>query len=362
MLTTLHRRPPLDRFPNDVRSVRRRIGRWIYLALVIAFFAWLIDLFVGPLVRLRAEGLVSADRIAIGVPFATQVVEVLPPPGARVQDGEVLAVINSPQVLETLASLSARVAENGTRAAELRMKAEVAKLVSPIASERAHEAARSLAQIRDIKAPGSVSLYNWATILRERYDSQQVAAEISAEQKALVREISELDRTQAEAVKALDSLRASYADGILAAPADGIVGPHVARPGEVLAPGQSPLDLYVGQPYVLAYLTTGALFEVATGQPVLVADGFKEARGHIVEVLPMADKLPPEFQKSFEPAARGQLLRIELDDRVAFPLFSKVMVKNAGWAALIPGRATWRWLSGVMPSRGPRQATETAGR
>lgn len=61
----LHRRPRYDTLRNEARKRGRSWGRWIYLGLVAAFFAWLFDIFLGDLVYLRAEGLVMRDRVAL---------------------------------------------------------------------------------------------------------------------------------------------------------------------------------------------------------------------------------------------------------------------------------------------------------
>ena len=82
MIRRLRRPAPADTLHSDPRATRGRIGRWVYLALIVAFFAWLADLFMGSLVRLRADGLVVADHVSVAVPFPAQILETAVAAGA----------------------------------------------------------------------------------------------------------------------------------------------------------------------------------------------------------------------------------------------------------------------------------------
>ena len=70
MIRRLQSRSRVDRLANQIRDRRPRFGRYLYLALLFGFFLWLADLYVGPLLRLEADGLVVAEYTSVGVPFA----------------------------------------------------------------------------------------------------------------------------------------------------------------------------------------------------------------------------------------------------------------------------------------------------
>jgi multidrug efflux pump subunit AcrA (membrane-fusion protein) len=119
LIRRLRQKQRIDRLPNDVRGRRSRLGRFVYIALLFGFFLWLTDLFVGPLLRLEADGLVVAEYVSIGVPFAAQVEEMRVVPGAEVDQGDVLARVSSVDLKVSIATLTARNAELSTKRADI---------------------------------------------------------------------------------------------------------------------------------------------------------------------------------------------------------------------------------------------------
>ena len=336
MITQLRERDRADRFLNDVRSnqkKRRNYGRYIYLGGVVAVFLSLINIFLGPYLWLKAEGLVVSDHVVIASPYEVQVQKVVAQPGQAVAKGEVLVAVHSPQVTEAMATLTARAAETSARQGDLAIKLEVANTVIKSADERLADAE---AQLRKVKTSttGFVSDTFMASVQKDRYAAMQEKASRDAERRAAQKQLSELAKSQEEARQALGQLRATYNDGIVRAPADGTVGPKITVQGDVIKPGDHLMQLYTGTKYALVYLETGTLYDVSLGDRVEVADGFKSSEGTISEVLPLTVPLPSEFQKAFRPPSRGQVARITLDNPNIFPMSSKVTVVGD---KLIPG-------------------------
>jgi multidrug resistance efflux pump len=337
MIASLRERRRADRFRNDVRGrQKKKVGRWIYVGLVVGFFAWLANALVGPQLWLRAEGLVNAERIIIGSPHESQVVEIDVRPGEYVKKGQLLAKVNSPQVTDALAMLSARYAETYARQAELAVRGEVAKELSRYAAERARESQASFDKIKQLRGPGVVSVATWTAAQQERYTAMEEQVTREAEQRSSAEQVRNLAAVQAEARSAMVQLEQEYHGGVVQAPEDGIVGANVARRGDVVKPGDYVTELFVGVRNVLAYLDTGTWYKVKVGERVWVSDGFQTQHGTVAGILPMAVQLPPEFQKVFHPAGRGQVARIELDEPDLFPLMSKVRITGEGY---VPGRA-----------------------
>jgi multidrug resistance efflux pump len=327
----------VDRLRNEGRAVRPQAGRWIYLLLLFGFFLWLADLVIGPYLRLEAKGLVLAELVSVGVPFAAEVEELSVAPGAAVRRGDPLARVSSVDRVLDIATLTARNAELLTKRAEIERRVRIAQAVLPIARERALEADRALEQIRDVRTGGHVSLATWSQALAERFVASERVAELQAEARVADAGLAAVDSALADAMQALATLNRAYGDGLVAAPRDGMVGLNIARPGSVLTVGQPLMMLYPPERYVLAYLETGTLYSVAPGDRVRLTDGFVQSTGRISEVLPVAEQLPEEFRKIFQPRDRSQVARISLDDAGAFPLFAKVTVSGIGW--LSPGSA-----------------------
>jgi multidrug resistance efflux pump len=333
MITQLRNYQRVDRFLNDVRAnqkKRRNYGRYVYLATVFGVFLYVINLFIGPFLWLKAEGLVVSDYIIIASPYEVQVTKIVAQQGQRVMKGDVLAQVHSPQVAESVASLMARAAETTARQAEIAIKLEVANTVMKTADERL---ASTEDQLRKVNASrnstGFVSDAFIAGVQKDRYAAMQEKASREAERRAAVEQLIQLERSQAEARAALESLRTTYNGGIIVAPAEGTIGPKIVVQGDVIKPGDHLMQLYVGPKYALVYLETGTLYETHVGDRVKIADGFKQTNGTISEVLPLTMPVPAEFQKVFRPPTRGQIAKITLDDGALFPMSSKVAVTGS---------------------------------
>ena len=329
MITSLRHRVVADRFENDVRARKARYGKWIYLSILGAGVLWIANTLVGPMVWLQAEGLISSERLVIGSPYESQVVDLAVREGEKVHEGQVLASVYSPKVVDALATLASRRAEVQARRGDLAVRVEVAETLHKFASDRSQQADSILSRMRTAHDPGLVTATNWMGTLREHFEAKQALAALEAERRVARQQLADLDAAQEDAAAAMEDLKRRYSDGVVHAPADGIVGSTIAKRGHVLQVGDSLFELFSGKPFVLAYVETGALHRVHAGDRVIVSDGFSDSGGVISNVLPMADQLPAEFQKSFKPRGRSQVVHIRLDDAAAFPLMSKVSVRGS---------------------------------
>lgn len=335
MITQLRDHTRADRFLNDVRAnqkARRNHGRYIYIAAVIGTFVYLANLLIGNLLWLKAEGLILSDHVIVASPYAVQVTRMVVQPGQLVKQGDVLAKVSSPQIMEAMATLTSRAAETTARQAELAIKLEVANAVLKTADERLKETETQLRKVNASRAStGFVSDAFAANVQKDRYFAMQEKASREAERRGTIQQLAQLDLSLGEAQAALHQLRLSYNDGVITAPADGTIGPKTAVQGDVLRPGDNLMQLYVGNKYALVYLETGTLYEVKVGDPVKIADGFKQTAGTISEIQPITVPLPAEFQRAFRPPSRGQVAKIHLETEATFPMASKVSVTGRFW-------------------------------
>ena len=331
MIRRLHSRTRADRFENDVRSSRRRFSRYLYLVAVAAVFVYLANLVIGPTLWLQADGIVSAERIAVAFPYESEIVHLAVRPGQSVSKGDILATVRSAQVAETVATLTARHAETYARQAELMIRVDVANAVIDRAAERLSEAEANLKRVYATRSSGFVSDTFISSAVRERYAALQEKVVREAERRSSMEQLANLRKAQNDAKEALDEIRAHYNEGRVIAPAGGVIGPRVSQQGDVLKSGDYLAEIYANDKYVLAYLETGTLYDVKADERVTVSYGFLSNPGTVVEVLPITVQLPPEFQKTFRPTMRGQVARIVLDNGVPFPLSAKVRVTGHRW-------------------------------
>lgn len=359
MIRRLHSPRRVDRIDHDPRPISSRIGKWVYLGLLFLFFLWLADLFVGPLLRLEADGLVVSERVSVGVPFTAQVKEIATVPGAEVHRGQVLARVDSVDLSVGIAGLAARNAELLTKRADLEQKVRTAEAVLPIARDRAQQADSALDRLREVREDGRVALATWSQALAERYVANERVAELQAETIASASSLAALDSALADAKRALAELAAAWGSGVVRAIDDGIVGLSMARPGDVVTVGQPLMVVYKPPRQVLAYLETGTLYSVAPGDRVRISDGFHRTEGRVLDVLPVAEQLPEEFRKIFQPRGRSQVARVALDDDTAFPLFTKVRLSGIGW--LSPGTVGRERLAQLLGETGTAPRSHEPG-
>ena len=208
MITQLRERDRADRFLNDVRSnqkKRRNYGRYIYLGGVVAVFLSLLNIFLGPYLWLKAEGLVVSDHVVIASPYEVQVQKVVAQPGQKITKGDVLVIVHSPQVTEAMATLTARAAETSARQGDLAIKLEVANTVIKSADERLADAEAQLRKVTNSRATtGFVSDTFVASVQKDRYAAMQEKASRDAERRAAQKQLSQLAKSQDEARQALE--------------------------------------------------------------------------------------------------------------------------------------------------------------
>ncbi len=158
------------------------------------------------------------------------------------------------------------------------------------------------------------------------FEARRERARLTAENIVLSGEMTALDTALGEANTMFRDLQAVYSGGLRRAAVSGTVGPTVPSQGDVYRPGDPLMTIYFGEPYVLVYLPRRYLFSVYAGKELRVWDGQHNAPGVIMEILPVTNALPKEFQNAFRPADRNQLAKIRLTSPSPFPLLAKVRV------------------------------------
>jgi hypothetical protein len=325
-MRTLKKRLRPDTIPNQTRRPGIGRGRLVYLGLLGAICALLGDHLLGPFLFLRAEGLVLRKRNVVAVTYVARVASVEVTEGQRVRPGQTILRLQSTEMLQRLADLSARRAELTAKATELKSRSATTSQLLPLALQREEQAAKVIRDFDAIAPGGFVSSVRYEEALRARYGAREASVQLQAQNQVLQEELTSLENARRDADAALADLRIHYGDGVVAAPAEGNIGETVPSAGNVYRPGEPILTVHAGEPYVLVYLSSRYLFAVHQGTGVCVSDGRTSAPAAVVEILPVADALPPEFQNTFKPRERGQLAKVHFDAAPQFPLHAKVEV------------------------------------
>lgn len=321
-----------EALPNEVRQRRQVAIRFVYFTTVVLLALWLADMFLGGFLYLRSEGQVLAEPAVVAVEFPVTVHVVTVSEGDRVTAGQVVAVVSSQNVTESLANLTVALADRVLRLAELQIRNATVNAVIALARTRQSVAIDTRRKYESLLRSGFLPLDKRSLAVENEFRSKQDLARLTAEQNALRGQIADLTQAVAQANDAVDRMRSLFDGGLVRAPIDGIVGRRMADNGTVLQPGQPLLTIYQNSHFVLAYLPTGGLFSVLPGDRVVASTGLQSFTGTITRIEPVAAVPPGEFHGAFAPTDRRQLFRIAFDPgQSPPPLFTKVSIRSASW-------------------------------
>jgi multidrug resistance efflux pump len=321
----------VDTLRSEIRPRKRgRAGRYVYFALLGGLALILFDVLAGDLVYLRGKGMVAQEVSVIAPEYSGNVLSVGIQPGDRVGTDQPVAELRSRRMLRDIAQLSANLANAQARVSKFRIRADKLAKLLPIARKQAAETARyrdNMAQLLR-RGLGTANRSNQAT--KKAYDAAKQLAELDSEALLVDRELMKFAISADRLRTALDNLESLYEGGIVRARRGGIIGTVSVAQGQGVKEGQRIAEIYHGDNYVLAYVPVGALYDVVPGDAVVVRYGFQTLRGRIDRLLPLAYRLPREFQRAFRTVDREQLVRINMEGDRPPPLFTEVTI-------------TWPW-------------------
>lgn len=340
----------IDTLRTENRPKRRgRFGRVIYLSILALFLLALFDLLAGDLVYLRGEGMISRDVAILSPEFDGVVLSAPMEPGDDVESGDPLVFLRSKEMLQDIAALTSNLAAAEAQLSEMRIRKLRLDSLIPLARESVSAAVDRRDQLGQLRDTGLVTVKDKASAVEDAFTAHAKLEGLREEARIVDADVAALQRSVARARGALGAVEDLYAQGIMIAPVDGIIGTITVSPGEGVVEGQGILEIFHGPSYVLAYVPLGALYDVEPQDEVVLRYGFKTVRGRIEARLPLAYRLPQEFQRVFQTIERQQLVRIALiDEEAPPPLFTEVEV-------------TWPWSLRVAFAEFADDASETVG-
>jgi multidrug resistance efflux pump len=328
MIKALRKRTRPDNLVNQVRAGGKSLARRMYLIALGTVAFILVSAILGPLFFLDADGLVMKDRTIISSDYNARVLKVHVRPGDEVKAGAPLLTVVSADVIDRAADLTAKIAAASSKEATLRSRLAQVTALGPVSKDRRSRAAAALKVMQGLQARQLTTAPRVMEATREAYDAEREEAQMNGELEVNKIELAAASASRQELSHALEQLRAVYNDGKIIAPVDGTIGSKVPSIGNVMRVGESAIDLYKGDVYVVGYLPTSRLFSVEAGDSVVVTDGKMRGRAKVIRVEAVADALPAEFQSVFSARERQQVVRVELDNREDndFPIHGKVKV------------------------------------
>jgi hypothetical protein len=328
MIRQLRTRQRMDSLQNQARAGGISRGRIIYLCLVAGLGLFILNIFLGPYVFLRAEGMIMKEEHVVATLFESRTSKVLVKRGDLVEAGQPILQIESATVLREIADLSAQLANLTTRSAQLKAKALATTAVLPLAQQAADEISKEVAGLYDLKKKQLVRGGRLTQALNSSYEIRARLVTLKAEQEALSDEVAKIEQARDNAFATLDKVKEIYQNGTVTTRVAGIIGSKVPFPGEVYNVGDEILRIHTGQPFVLAYLPDSYLFPVSKSQWLSVRVGVHHVTGIVEELLPVAAALPPEFQNTFKPRSRSRIVRVRLPDDTSLAVNQKVALSR----------------------------------
>lgn len=336
----LKNRPVSFSRPPEPRNRRLAVIRWVYILTVLALLIWFLDSFFGDLFYLRSEGMVIGQSSVVAAEFPVRVREILVREGDSVTSGQIVVLATSQEVLTTRLSYGDGIATRKVRISDLRIRQETINDMLVLANNRDEVAGKTQEKYDELVKQGYLSLDKRMSTLEMEYqsrlDQQVLVSELRANRKEIDIQTTELAKLESM----LNDYNGLFDQGQLRAPIGGIVSRVLADKGSVVLVGSALVEIYGNEHYVLAYVPTGGLYSLNVGDEVEINSGLLKLSGRIARIEPYAAALPREFQRSFIPVERQQVIRVEFEDNVELPpLFTKVEMRSA---SIVP-----KWMSSL---------------
>lgn len=327
----LRKLPRVDVLDTQKRSSSGKLGRLVYLGLVVAFLGSLAYYLIGNMFVLSIDGTVLKERRSVGAAYPGRVMEVFVKEGDKVQAGTPLLRIESFEMVKELADLALRDSELAVREGQVRGKLASIEAIMPLAERTARETSATVSRFDTVSGKGIVSALSKDDALRGSLQTAERVAELGSQKTATEIELDLLKKSRSISSYAIAKLNDIYADGFLRASAPGVVGVKVPLPGQIVRFGDELLQINGGETYILAYLPDQYLFGIEEGMAVNVHGGAQSAKGRIDAILTVADALPDEFQNMFRPRDRSRLIRVAFDGPATFAVSQKVTISGCAF-------------------------------
>jgi HlyD family secretion protein len=284
--------------------------------------------------RLRASGTVEATEATLAFETGGRIDEIAVREGEPVSQGQVLARLDSAEIVARADQAAARLAAVVAQLEELRRGSrpeEIAQASAGVAEarERLADARRDREKSATLEAGGAISP---EALEKARTQEGVASARVrhAEQQLALVRQGPRAERIAggeaavAEAEGAVAAAAAATARTALVAPHSGVVTTRHREPNEVVAPGQPVLTVMnPADRWVRIFVPENRIGAVSLGTPAEIrSDTFPDRayRGAVVFISPEAEFTPKAVQTPEERVRLVYAVKIRIDGDAAMEL------------------------------------------
>jgi multidrug resistance efflux pump len=333
-MTRLKKRIRIDTMRTEVRARKGQIGRYIYLGLLALVLLSALNIIFGDLFFLQSPGLVMRDSVVVATEYSGRIVELPVKEGDIVKKGDLMVRMESQDVAQKIADIRYKAFDAQKNLSDLESRATLLAATQGPARARSSQLQQTLQNFKNLKESGLLSSNQMTGAVNNAYQSLSDTKSIEAETNAIQSSIPMLQRSMRETVNALEDLERIYNKGKLLSGVDGVIANLRTAPGAVVSPGQAMMEIYHNKSYVVAQIPAGTLYQIDVGDAIQVKIGISSYSGVVSKIYPVASELPAEFQKTFQPKDRRQLIRVDFTGEAQdIPLFTKVEISRP-WLGL----------------------------
>jgi len=282
-------------------SIRRGISVVLAAMAILAFVVVIVRAWREPQPRPPITGMVRQTELRIAPETTGRLASVAVHPGDHVHKGDLLAVIDNPDLTARLgearaAAASARAERDriysGVRAEEVAIADEAVKTAQANLVLAQAQYARAAALATKSFASGQRLDESTASLAKAKADLElKQAAAGAAKAGPIAEERALADARVALAEATVADLETQLAKTRLLSPVDGTIGIRVAEPGEIMAPGKPVLTLEVsGERWFAFTLREDGLGGMMIGDTVAlsVQDG-RRIEAKVTELRPLGE-------------------------------------------------------------------------
>lgn len=364
--------------PLEVTVQRRpQWGRWIYLAIILLIVAGIAKVIFDHVFWYNASGVIAGQRYTVSSIYPATVRDILVQPSQKVQQGQPLVELESPQLRSQLAQDSASLARmqqqsvtgsSANQVAVLKsqergLSGQTRALASSLAvQDRQIRALQALIAEHAANAGGLVPLEADRAKVQGQYDTARAQLQgVRAQLHNIAQGTAAVGGDgQQELVKSLreqrDSLHSQLADLTLRAPVSGEVAQVKVTDGSVLRPGDEALVIVTGHDRrTYLFFPPAAQDRLQIGQRVSVTgpDGSR-LRMRITSIYPSLQDMPGADTPTFADGSPRVVAAAEpVNDGTSWPATLRsgtpVSSRVARWAAPV---AWWNHARSLFASAG----------
>ncbi len=318
------------RIQKDIRNKQLVFSKYLYFSiliilLIILFNAWFSYLYIA-----KGNGFIYTENVLIDLPYDANINKVFVKSGMSIQAKQPLFSYRSIQFEKLMQ--------------DIRLKIHTEKYEREFLQNTINITNKSIQATKNYLQKTKTFNDNIEPYLQKGYIT---VLKVGAERERFLKwkdqiYVSQIKLAQQEKdLKILDDhinefkqnykyLQQQYNNGIKLAPIAGIVESMKINDGQVLPKTKTAMRIFKkNHRYIFAYFNQNSWVNIKINDNIIIdLPGKKFAIGKVINILPISERLPQEFQSRFKAIERQQLVKIAVDSNIldTIPLMSTIQL------------------------------------